>query len=323
MFQKLRLLILKVLKPFPRLYAWLESFYLSTIGRARNSPKYVTSQLFKRLSALRKLILANNLHGGLITQDGEFYLKSPRGLFMFYNFSDSQLEPGDGRNQNFRQEIGGVETIPAILDAVMQNGNVYFDVGANNGYVWSLHIARKYPSSTVFAFEPNPKIIQHLRKNVSINKLDNVQVVSEALTDYVGQARLAVDLGLNSLNSYLVRESRTLDATVVNVPCNTLDHFVEEAGITQIDAIKVDVEGGELGFLKGAKAVLRTFAPVLILELHEQFLKRSGASERKVLNLLQELDYEVYRVEGTGDALAVSSNNRKVIKDFATQVKRI
>lgn len=37
----------------------------------------------------------------------------------------------------------------------------------------------------------------------------------------------------------------------INVPCTTIDIFCKEHGINQIDFLKIDVEGHELGVVRG------------------------------------------------------------------------
>jgi FkbM family methyltransferase len=47
----------------------------------------------------------------------------------------------------------------------------------------------------------------------------------------------------------------------------TLDELVVREALTRLDVVKIDVDGGELGVLRGARATLSTLRPSLILEL--------------------------------------------------------
>ena len=53
-----------------------------------------------------------------------------------------------------------------------------------------------------------------------------------------------------------------------NVNITTLDNFVKENNINQIDVIKVDIEGYELKFLQGAKETIKRFKPKIIISAY-------------------------------------------------------
>lgn len=49
------------------------------------------------------------------------------------------------------------------------------------------------------------------------------------------------------------------------ITITTLDKFVEEKNLTRVDFIKADIEGAERDMLRGARNVLKTFAPKLAI----------------------------------------------------------
>jgi FkbM family methyltransferase len=53
----------------------------------------------------------------------------------------------------------------------------------------------------------------------------------------------------------------------------TLDDFVAEANINKNDFIKVDIEGAEYLFFKGAKKVLTELKPKILFESYEGHCK--------------------------------------------------
>ena len=50
-------------------------------------------------------------------------------------------------------------------------------------------------------------------------------------------------------------------------PVNTLDNELQEAGVNAIDQIKIDVEGSEAKFLKGAMGILGKSDALILLEV--------------------------------------------------------
>jgi FkbM family methyltransferase len=195
----------------------------------------------------------------------------------------------------------------------LRDGMVVFDVGANNGYYYSLKIARQFRNCQVFAFEPDPRILHHLERNIAINNANNVRVIQQALSNRTGKARMTALLGASN---FLVDDSHTSGATV-SVESNTLDNFVAQNRIHRLDFIKVDIEGQECNFLLGAERSLARFKPLLVLELNDDLLRRSGASTASALSLLKAADYGCFKVRGSYDAVAAPKTRVRSIRKRA------
>ncbi|MFM8879846.1 MAG: FkbM family methyltransferase, partial [Verrucomicrobiota bacterium] len=66
-------------------------------------------------------------------------------------------------------------------------------------------------------------------------------------------------------------------------PVVTLD---TELARTPVALMKIDCEGYELKILHGAREILRRDRPVLLIEVHPQFLPQFGGSVRQVVEFL-------------------------------------
>jgi predicted nucleic acid-binding protein len=57
--------------------------------------------------------------------------------------------------------------------------------------------------------------------------------------------------------------------------------------------IKIDVEGAELNVLQGSQNILEKYKPKIILEIHEDFLRKSFNIEPEVIiNFLKKFNYK-------------------------------
>ena len=280
--------------------------FLRTSDRKQSTRR----KFFDELRTLSSFVVHNELMGGCLTADGQFYIRTYDGIYLYYNFSDERYTMGDGQGLDFRSA-----NVPSALEDFLVkylcDGMVYFDVGANNGYYYSLKAARRSKSCKVYSFEPDRMILHHLTRNVAFNRLDNIEVVPQALSNYVGKAKMTARLGAS--NYLLVNGSQSL--RIVEVECTTMDDFVSQNSIPRVDFVKVDVEGGEHNFLKGGYSTLRKMAPVMALELNDALLRRSGASRQAVLSLLEELGYRCFRIKGSNDALAVPIGRISTIRE--------
>ena len=166
----------------------------------------------------------------------------------------------------------------------------YIDVGAAIGYY--LILARKLaPRLTIHGVEPLERHRRLLAENVALNGLTNADFVihSEGLSSSDGPA-IFDDRGYSSRlapDSFSAQWKRLLEKLglrprrdhLLTIPTITLDTLVRRIG-RRVDLLQMDVQGLEVGVLKGARDSLRrgTVAAFLIgthgrargLRLHEE-----------------------------------------------------
>lgn len=126
---------------------------------------------------------------------------------------------------------------------------IVFDIGANIG-IYTVRTAKTYANCMVYSFEPNPDVYARLKKNISLNKLNNVKPFPLGFADRKTTAYLDAEQ-----STVLGRISYEKGQTEVDL--ETLDLFVAKEPVHRIDILKIDVEGFELSVLKGAEHVLQ------------------------------------------------------------------
>ncbi len=159
--------------------------------------------------------------------------------------------------------------------AFMQGGRTFIDIGAHVG-TWTLRLAPLF--KRVFAFEPDPRGYEALRKNIVNAGLTNVEVIPMAVTDKRGKATLTIYPN-PCTNTMLPRETGRVDLADGRIEVDTIsvDDFARERGITDLDFIKVDAEGAEMVIIPGAEETLRAQMPDFYIEMHGLFYKRLRA----------------------------------------------
>ncbi len=209
---------------------------------------------------------------------------------------DLVIDPADFEvyNHTLRVWLNG-SAEEALIRALMRPGYVYFDVGANYGLYALTAAVIGGASSQVFAFEPQPRLASAIRASISANSLSNVSIIaaaigaSEDLRDfYVPQT----GSGIGSV----MREHASSHSGVLalQVPGITLDGFVEREKISQVDLIKIDIEGAEYDAIMGSMRVLRDYQPYLGFELNSAALLRAGKSVSDIANLLRTVGYSEF-----------------------------
>ena len=184
----------------------------------------------------------------------------------------------------------------AFLGRVLQPGYVFVDVGANDGYFTVFAAKRVGRYGRVLAVEPSTRERAHLSRNLELNAISNVTVITAALGAAAGFVELKLadgrHAGHNTLGDFAHED--VVSASSERVEMQTLDSVAERLGLTRIDAIKIDVEGGEGGVIAGAGKIISTCRPVLLLEINDRALRVQGHSAELLIARLQsEFGYEI------------------------------
>lgn len=148
---------------------------------------------------------------------------------------------------------------------------VALDIGANKGvYTYALLQAG---CREVHAFEPNPKLFGVLSRWAK----GKAHLHPEALSDTTGEAVLMVPhskAGYSNQGASL-SEQKLNGQEFGAVPVKTLR--LDDAGLSDIGFIKIDVEGFEMQVLQGAATTLARDRPTLLVEIEEKHTKRKLA----------------------------------------------
>lgn len=171
-------------------------------------------------------------------------------------------------------------------------GTVFIDVGAHIGYdtLKAAHVVG--PQGRVVAVEPNPRTLELLRANIEASQASNVTVAPFACTDVPQTLRFFdATAGGNSGSSSLSEANAGPVASSFDVQGRPLDDIVDELGLTAVHVIKADVEGAELGVIKGATRTITRHHPRLILEVVPEQLANMGTSVAELEGVLASMGY--------------------------------
>jgi FkbM family methyltransferase len=155
-----------------------------------------------------------------------------------------------------------------FIVSLLQPGMTFVDIGANVG-LFSIPAAKKIQQGNVYAFEPTLWTFERLTKNAHLNNVRNLVPVRSAVGDYTGEAILQINArgkdGLNTIGMPAHEDSEVVD--IERAPITTLDEFLLQNSISQVDVMKIDVEGAEYFVFRGAANLLeRSNAPLILYE---------------------------------------------------------
>lgn len=189
---------------------------------------------------------------------------------------------------------GGYEPhLSNLIKHFLKPGTSFFDIGANIG-IHSLSAAA-VKDAQVYSFEPVAFIREKLKKNISLNRYSNIQVVPLALSDE--KKVIMTNFSESSSNQgtfSIVNE----DNGTSSIQCIRGDDFVLENKIENISVIKIDVEGFEYSVLKGLANTIRQQKPVIFFEFDFNYIARDNKTIDDYEKLVFEaLGYKIFIME--------------------------
>ena len=150
--------------------------------------------------------------------------------------------------------------------------DIVVDIGAHIGLYTIMASKHVGPNGKIVAIEANPDNFEMLNRNVKLNQLTNVTNLNCAV--YSQETRIKLYLageGSNrtKYNTLMAERANEGKEKFVEINADTLDHLMQLQGISEINWIKIDVEGAEYEVLKGASNIISHSKDIsLLIEVH-------------------------------------------------------
>ncbi len=145
---------------------------------------------------------------------------------------------------------------------LLESHDTVIDIGANIGLYSCLAASRK---KQIVSFEPSPRNLHFLYRNLWENKYSDVEVFPLGLAGRCGLGRI---YGYGGISSFVPGWAQARETQSTLVPLTTLDTVVAGRFQGKKLLIKMDVEGFELDVLEGAAKTLElTPKPTWLVEI--------------------------------------------------------
>lgn len=186
-----------------------------------------------------------------------------------------------------------------LFAPLVKKGDTCLDIGAHAG-AWLLPLGRLVgPTGRVIGFEALPYYARVLRMTKTFVGTPNVAVLNNAVTEDGASVRMiwqdrsgarltgrthVAGRGENAAAGVEI-EGVTIDAVCMPMP-------------GRISFVKIDIEGAELGALRGGLATLRKHRPIVFSEVVESHLNRYGHTTQMLFSFFEDMDYRPFSVSG-------------------------
>ena len=189
-----------------------------------------------------------------------------------------------------------IEITKVAKNLQLKKHNKIIDIGANFG-VQSLQFAKNFTNSKIYSLEPTNYAFNKLIKNLELNQKLSKNIYPFQI--FLGSKEKGIPTSIYSswnLESKENKHIKHLGEKKSTDESNslTLDEFVILNKISNVDFIKLDVDGFEYEVLKGGTNFLKEKKPPIFMELAPYLYQEYGYNKEKILELIISLNYNFY-----------------------------
>ncbi len=186
--------------------------------------------------------------------------------------------------------------------------DIFIDIGANIGF-YSIaianHMREQNMDAKVLAYEPVEGNYLRLLENINANYFQEyISVFKTGLSDDDGDAWISLRAGFrygsktgNAAIIYHSEQKQNFKCQQIRLRRLDDDIDVIEALNRPIGVMKIDIEGHEDYCLRGARRLLETYRPVVLMEVNKYYYRDRGVDLEKAFCGLLPDGYQMYRLE--------------------------
>ena len=196
---------------------------------------------------------------------------------------------GDPLTEDILLGRGWDNQIPDIL-STLKAGKV-IEIGANIGTSILPHV-KNCPDLEFLLYEPVPVFYELLQENhKTYNKTGNTKI-EQAAFGAIKDEIIEINIGLGTAGKTSLVHYQMKDDTL-KIRTQTVDDTFKSVAIA---LMKIDVDGHELGVLKGSYKTLQEQHPQLFLEFAPRVMQDIAQSPMEMTSYLKDLGYDCIKI---------------------------
>ncbi|MFZ1332414.1 MAG: FkbM family methyltransferase [Flavobacteriales bacterium] len=209
----------------------------------------------------------------------------------------------DHRLSTCRHMYYGIYEEPFLnfLRRTLVPGDVFFDLGANIGYITAVVSGLVKATGRVVSFEPSRICYDQIMRN-NPELPTNVQLRNAAIMHESGSFPFMDTPRVISSGFSVLFHERTASTNdhVYEVETTSLDDAADQMGIDRIACIKIDIEGAEHIAIQGAGKLLSAQRVDHLLVETTNIVEQSRAENKHIVDLLVGHGYEPFLPDRKG-----------------------
>lgn len=190
----------------------------------------------------------------------------------------------------YGNDYGGFYVCPSLLneDAVVYS----FGIGEDISFDIKMY---QEQNCHVFCFDPTPKSIQWIEQQ---DLPQNIHFHPFGISSKTGIVDFYLPQNTDHVSGSLVQQKNIDTKRKVSVPMKSLTDIMQELGHSQIDVLKMDIEGSEYEIIE---SIIENKIPItqLLIEFHDRFFPDGRERTIRAVQQLKEAGYEIFGVSNS------------------------
>ena len=189
------------------------------------------------------------------------------------------------------------EIIKSASKLNLTKKKIIIDIGSNIG-VQTFQFASQFENSKVYSIEPTnyayKKLISNLKLNPSLS--GRIFPFQLYISDNFHKPKKTYSSWNLKVKKKKHKDHRGIKKSIYNSNIISLDKFILNNNIENVDFIKLDVDGSELKVLQSCKNFLLKKKPIIFMELAPYLYPEFGYSVGDLINFLKNMNYNFYEI---------------------------
>ena len=170
------------------------------------------------------------------------------------------------------------------------------DCGCNFGF-YSFFTASLSKDNQIISIEASRSTLEEFNKNLTINNFNNIKVLNKAVMDFDNK-RLIFNESEKDWESSFISKKFSVKKKI-EIETITIDKLLMGKNLdNKLIILKIDVEGTDFNVLEGAKNIIKSNKPFIIIEFSKYILKNEKFNYQYLNNFLKVYNYQILSKKG-------------------------
>lgn len=220
------------------------------------------------------------------------FLRGPDSVLLNLDHCRIALDLTDPRMLAVPRELREDSHERRMLRILLSPGDSFIDIGANHGSFCVMAAPIVGPSGRIIAVEPQPRLASLLRRTLPANIAPHAfELLTCACSDHSGEATFYRPNSTSGRAGLIAGYSAADAHDSFTVPLAPFDDCVDWRSLPGKLVVKLDIEGGEPAFLRGAMQMIAAHQPTIILEINLASIAAAGGTLGSLQSQLHTLGY--------------------------------
>ena len=190
----------------------------------------------------------------------------------------------------YGNNYGGFYVCPDFLNS----NSIIYSVGIGEDISFDLALIET-SGCHVFGFDPTPKSISWIKNHPALPS--NFLFFEYGIADRTGMVDFYLPKNTEYISGSFVKQDFVSEKQKISVEMKSWEDIINTLGHTQIDVLKMDIEGAEYEVLD---SILKASIPIhqILIEFHERWIE---GGKIKTINAIEKLKNHGYEIFGISD----------------------